>query len=88
MAALPLLYELGYNGNVYATAETVAETPGFIRKWQNFVKKNGGILPFSEEASRNVKLCPIELGKQKIEGISFETGRSGHVLGVYGILFR
>ena len=81
VAALPLLYELGYNGNVYATAETVAETPVFIRKWQNFVKKNGGILPFSEEASRNVKLCPIELGKQKIEGISFETGRSGHVLG-------
>lgn len=81
VAALPLLYELGYKGNVYATEETAAETPGFIQKWQNFVKKSGGVLPFSEEAANQVKLCPIGLGRQEIEGISLETGRSGHVLG-------
>lgn len=81
VAALPLLYELGYKGNVYAAKETALETPGFMKKWQDFVKKNNGVLPFRPEASEQVELVPIQMGKQKIEGISVETGRSGHVLG-------
>lgn len=86
VAALPLLYELGYEGKVYATSETIAETPGFMKKWQDFVKKNNGELPFAEETTAKVELCPIGLGRQEIEGVAVETGRSGHVLG--GIWYR
>lgn len=87
VASLPLLYELGYKGKVYATRETIAETIGFVKKWMGYVEKNHGVLPFKPEAAEMIDLAPIELGTQEIEGIQFETGRSGHVLGGVWYLF-
>ncbi len=81
VAGLPLLYELGYTGKVYGTRETIAETMGFVRKWMGYVEKNHGVLPFMPESADLIQLAEIELGAQEIEGIAFETGRSGHVLG-------
>ena len=82
VAGLPLLYELGYQGKVYATRETLAETLGFVKKWMGYVDKNNGVLPFKKECADMIQFAPIELGvTQEIEGIQFETGRSGHVLG-------
>lgn len=81
VAALPLLYELGYTGKVYGTRETIAETLGFVKKWMGYVEKNHGVLPFKPESADLIQLAEIELGRQEIEGIAFETGRSGHVLG-------
>lgn len=87
VAGLPLLYELGYTGKVYATKETIAETIGFVKKWMGYVEKNHGVLPFHPEMADKIELCPIELGAQEVEGIRFETGRSGHVLGGVWYLF-
>lgn len=87
VAGLPLLYELGYQGKVYATAETIAETIGFVKKWMGYVEKNHGVLPFEPESADLIQLAPIELGKQEVEGIHFETGRSGHVLGGVWYMF-
>ena len=87
VAGLPLLYELGYQGNVYATQETISETLGFIKKWIGYVKKNNGILPYQEEMVEKILFIPIQLGKQEVEGISVEVGRSGHVLGGVWYLF-
>lgn len=81
VAGLPLLYELGYTGKVYGTRETIAETLGFVKKWMGYVEKNHGVLPFKPESADLIQLAEIELGRQEIEGIAFETGRSGHVLG-------
>ena len=81
VAGLPLLYELGYTGKVYGTRETIAETMGFVKKWMGYVEKNHGVLPFKPESADLIRLAEIELGRQEIEGIAFETGRSGHVLG-------
>lgn len=87
VAGLPLLYELGYQGKVYATAETIAETIGFVKKWMGYVEKNHGVLPFKPESADLIQLAPIELGEQEVEGIHFEAGRSGHVLGGVWYMF-
>ncbi|MBR5302790.1 MAG: MBL fold metallo-hydrolase [Clostridia bacterium] len=87
VAGLPLLYEMGYQGKVYATVETIAETIGFVKKWMGYVEKNHGVLPFKPESADLIQLAPIELGEQEIEGIHFEVGRSGHVLGGVWYMF-
>ena len=81
VAGLPLLYELGYTGNVYGTKETIEETTGFIKKWMGYVEKNKGVLPYQKEMVDKISFVPITLGKKEIEGITVEVGRSGHVLG-------
>lgn len=86
VAALPLLYELGFKGKVYASTETIETTPTFIKKWVNYVQANNGKLPFSDDRIAQIEFSPIQLGKNTIEQISIETGRSGHVLG--GIWFK
>lgn len=80
-AALPYLYELGYQGEVYASAETISLTHPFLRKWVNFVKNNGGELPFREGnidriRFRNIEDSPVQLIH----------GRSGHITG--GLWYR
>ncbi|MBR5560848.1 MAG: MBL fold metallo-hydrolase [Clostridia bacterium] len=87
VAGLPLLYELGYTGKVYGTRETIAETMGFVKKWMGYVDKNHGVLPFKPESADLIRLEPLELGAQEIEGIQLETGRSGHVLGGVWYIF-
>ena len=87
VAGLPLLYEMGYKGKVYGTKETIAETIGFVKKWMGYVEKNRGVLPFSPESAEKLELAPIALGEQEVEGITFETGRSGHVLGGVWYIF-
>jgi len=82
VAALPLLYHLGYTGKVYGTAETVKETAGFMKKWMDFVAKKQGVLPFTQEDFEAVSFETIALGgEQEVDGVRFTTGRSGHVLG-------
>lgn len=88
VAGLPLLYELGYQGKVYATRETIAEVVGFIKKWMGYVDKNHGVLPYKKEAVDMIQFAPVELGVQEIEGIQIKTGRSGHVLGGIWYIFN
>ena len=87
VAGLPLLYELGYTGKVYGTRETIDETLGFVKKWMGYVEKNHGVLPFKPESADLIKLEPLALGAQEIEGIRLEAGRSGHVLGGVWYIF-
>jgi len=87
VAALPLLYELGYQGLVYATAETLAEVPGFIEKWMSYVKAHSGMLPFRSKAAEQIRYAQIGLGEQEVCGIHMTTGRSGHVLGGIWYMF-
>lgn len=81
VAALPLLYHLGYKGLVYATKETIAETPGFMRKWAGFVKAKNGVLPFDEEDIDKVQFAELTLGTHTVNDFEVTLGRSGHVLG-------
>ena len=80
-AALPLLYELGYEGAVYASPETIRETPAYIRKWMDYVARNGGQLPYGPDAVERLRLIPVRPQTKTLAGIPVEIGRSGHVLG-------
>ena len=88
VASLPLLYHLGYTGKVYATKETIMETPGFIKKWTGFVKKQNGCLPYDEEDIEKIQFEPVKLGKQKIHDFEVTLGRTGHVLGATWFVFE
>ena len=54
-AALPLLYNLGYEGKVYTSTPTAAATLKFVNKWRNFVKDNNGTTPFNDEDVEKIK---------------------------------
>lgn len=84
-AALPLLYQLGYRGKIYATAATIAALPSFLTKWMNFVSDNNGEIPYSLDAVQQLVLQEISCGINQINGLTVEVGRSGHVIG--GIWF-
>ena len=81
-AALPYLYELGYRGKIYAHEETIRSTPAFLHKWTDYVKKNGGILPYDED---NIERLSFE----KIEHFPYEIsyGKNGHMVGGLWYLF-
>ena len=80
-AALPYLYELGYRGPVYASEETIRMTPPFLRKWADYVKQNGGELPFDEENIQKISFRPIGECPYRIT-----CGRDGHIVG--GLWYR
>jgi len=80
-AALPLLYAMGYNGCVYGSQETIDAAPAMIRKWMAFVLRQGGSLPFSEEAVNRIRFAPLPLGESMLSGLRVITGRSGHTVG-------
>lgn len=88
VASLPLVYHLGYKGKVYATKETILETPGFIKKWTGFVGKQNGCLPYDLEDIDKIKFEPIGLGKTKIDDFEVTLGRSGHTLGATWFVFE
>ena len=80
-AALPLLYEMGYRGDVYAAEPTIRETPAFLKKWVCFVRRNGGVLPFAPAWIDRIRYRPVSLGENRLGNLRFVTGRSGHVIG-------
>lgn len=82
-AALPYLFSLGYEGPVYATAETCDMVPAFLHKWTAYVQKKDGTVPYAMAHMDAVRasLRPLPLGKTKMCGMEVVLGRSGHVLG-------
>lgn len=89
VAGLPLLYQLGYQGKVYATRETIKEALGFVKKWMRYVKNCNGILPFEEEMAERIQFVALEdieaedtcFRLPEFPQIQIRIGRSGHVLG-------
>lgn len=88
VASLPLIYHLGYKGKVYATKETIAETPGFMKKWSGFVQKQNGRLPFDLEDIEKVQFEAIELGENDFGDFKVTLGRTGHTLGSSWFVFE
>ena len=85
-AALPLLYNLGYEGKVYASNPTATSALKFVNKWRNFVKDNNGTTPFSDEDVEKINFGILNIGSNNIDGVDIFVGRSGHVVG--GIWFE
>ncbi len=88
VAALPFLYQLGYRGPVYASLETIASAPGFMRKWATYVHQQGGTLPFAVSNIDALSFLPLGFGAHSCCGVPFVVGRSGHMLGSYWFQFH
>ena len=80
-AALPYLYELGYRGPVYASPETIALIPSFLKKWIGYVRHNKGTLPFDHNNADRICFRPVSEFPYPLV-----CGRDGHVEG--GLWFR
>ena len=85
-AALPLLYNMGYEGKIYASSPTASSTLKFVNKWRNFVKDNNGTTPFTDEDIEKINFGTLNIGENTIDGVDIFVGRSGHVVG--GIWFE
>ena len=85
-AALPLLYNMGYEGKIYASSPTASSTLKFVNKWRNFVKDNNGTTPFTDEDIEKINFGILNIGENTIDGVDIFVGRSGHVVG--GIWFE
>lgn len=85
--ALPLLYKLGYRGDVWTTRATAEQLASYFRSWSTFVHGRQGELPYEEEHIQAITYRYIEetvsAGQwyEYSEGLSFRWGRSGHLAG-------
>lgn len=85
--AIPLLYRLGYRGDVYTTRPTVEQLPAYVTAWNSFVHHRSGVLPFDEQDRMRVTYQIVENIAKPLEwydlstNIQFAWGRSGHMAG-------
>lgn len=86
-AALPMLYHLGYNGEVYAAQETIDAAPGMIRKWMAYVEKQGGSLPFPQSAAEKIRFSPLSLGSNLVNGLPLRLAAAVTFLAACGSSF-
>lgn len=82
-AALPLLYHLGYTGNIYTSDESIHTVERFIKKWADYVQSRPGSLPYTGKDMTALRLSPLHVGTNDVEGIRITCGRSGYLLGSY-----
>ena len=86
--ALPLLHHLGYNGNIYASTETINVIDSFTHKWVHFVKENQGTLPYTHNDLENLRFSPIQTGINRADDLTVTCGRTGRMLGSLWFLFE
>ncbi|WP_100372160.1 MBL fold metallo-hydrolase [Bacillus sp. FJAT-45037] len=80
VAALPLLYHLGYEGEVYATSETISQSTDAMKVWLDREKINQKEIPFPDAALSLVKFKSLDELK-RLGGLTISYGKSGHTSG-------
>jgi len=86
--ALPLLYHLGYKGNIYTSDETINVVDSFTHKWSHFVDEQQGTLPFAQEDMAALRFHTVQPGVNRIQGLTVISGRAGRMLGSLWFLFE
>ncbi|TVY03126.1 MBL fold metallo-hydrolase [Cohnella terricola] len=85
--ALPLLYRLGYKGDIWATRATAEQVEIYFASWSKYVAQRGGELPYGQADIALLRFRFIEdeapPGEwcEPVEGIKLAWGRSGHLAG-------
>ncbi|MEK4271922.1 MBL fold metallo-hydrolase [Paenibacillus sp. FSL R7-0026] len=85
--AIPLLYKMGYQGEVWTTRETRAQLRTYFANWRRFVERVGEELPYDEADEQAI--CYRYLEDEVVSQTWFEPipevkvmwGRSGHLAG-------
>lgn len=92
--AIPILYRMGYQGEVWTTRETAAQVEGYFQSWSTFAKQWGASLPYEDTdyCSIRYRFLDQEANKltwfEAIPGVQAMWGRSGHMAGSVWLLLR
>ncbi|MEC0232063.1 MBL fold metallo-hydrolase [Paenibacillus alba] len=92
--AIPWLYKMGYTGKVWTTRITAEQLPGYYTAWGNYVKQQGGQLPYGEEDLAAVTYAYLEDEVPPLQWCELSPslricwGRSGHMLGSVWLLLE
>jgi Cft2 family RNA processing exonuclease len=54
-AAIPLLYRMGYRGEVWTTLSTYEQLPSYFKAWEQYVLSSGGQLPYNAEDISSIR---------------------------------
>lgn len=85
--AIPLLYKLGYTGEVWTTRETKEQLTTYFRSWRNNMERAGQSLPYDEVDEKRIRYRFLEDEAKReywfelLPGVSVMWGRTGHLAG-------
>ncbi|GAS84729.1 MBL fold metallo-hydrolase [Paenibacillus amylolyticus] len=85
--AIPLLYKMGYQGEVWTTRETRAQLRTYFANWRRFVERMGEELPYDEADEQAIRYRYLEdevvslTWFEPIPEVKVMWGRSGHLAG-------
>ncbi|UPK44304.1 MBL fold metallo-hydrolase [Paenibacillus pabuli] len=85
--AIPLLYKMGYQGEVWTTRETREQLHTYFRAWRRNMERAGHALPYEEGDEQLIRYRFLENEAEGgtwfeiIPGVSVVWGRSGHLAG-------
>ncbi|MCM3174830.1 MBL fold metallo-hydrolase [Paenibacillus sp. MER 99-2] len=85
--AIPLLYNLGYQGEVWTTRETREQLDTYFKAWRNNTERAGYAVPYEESDVQSIRYRYLE--QEAARGTWFELipgvwaiwGRTGHLAG-------
>ncbi|KOR87688.1 MBL fold metallo-hydrolase [Paenibacillus solani] len=92
--AIPLLYRLGYQGEVWTTRDTAAQLTAYFASWGEFTARAGAELPYREEDQLAIRYRYLEEEAEKLTwfealpGVEVMWGRSGHMVGAVWFLVQ
>ncbi|MBY0164953.1 MBL fold metallo-hydrolase [Paenibacillus lautus] len=90
--AIPLLYRLGYEGEVWTTRETAAQLTAYFASWKEYAARVGVVLPYMEEDQLAIRYRYLEEEGNRLTwfeafpGVKVMWGRSGHMVGAVWFL--
>ncbi|MFS0873444.1 MBL fold metallo-hydrolase [Paenibacillus xylanilyticus] len=85
--AIPLLYKMGYQGEVWTTRETREQLDTYFRAWSSNMERAGHGLPYEETDVQSIRYRYLEneakagIWFEVVSGINVLWGRSGHLAG-------
>ncbi|MGG1876424.1 MBL fold metallo-hydrolase [Paenibacillus campinasensis] len=92
--AIPMLYRLGYQGEVWTTRETAAQVESYFESWRAFTERSGGPLPYEEADYKAIRYRFLDEAAARltwfevVPGVEAMWGRSGHMAGSVWLLIR
>ncbi|WP_440115490.1 MBL fold metallo-hydrolase [Paenibacillus sp. QZ-Y1] len=85
--AIPLLYKMGYQGEVWTTRETREQLDTYFSAWRRNTERAGHTLPYDEADEQAIRYRFLEDEAQRgtwfnvVPGVAAVWGRSGHLAG-------
>ncbi|MDQ0723143.1 Cft2 family RNA processing exonuclease [Paenibacillus sp. W4I10] len=85
--AIPLLYKMGYQGEVWTTRETREQLGTYFRAWRSNMERAGHVIPYDKADEQRIRYRFLENEAERghwfeiIPGVAAVWGRSGHLAG-------